>query len=1674
MQASRGYILVPVAIAIALIAVIAYLSSRETALENRLVENQTTTSQADYVAEAGLQHALRHLAQQGCGPYTDLDPVGFAGGTYRASLSGGPVGVATYTVDVDRDGWIDQTKPNQANNNDTNLKVSFDGGVESRAVFQYDLSAFAPGSSVLSATAWFYVDGAFPEGPVDLYRLGVEWEENKADWLSLHENYSEMIEASLPPQSAGGQWVSLNLTAQVQAWINGQSNHGFMLKTDVSGVDATILSRESSNAPYLQLIMAAQPINPSDLTVKVSYAEGQGVELNRASVALRQRPVSFIEQRLHPGSGRDVLLDSGSSNRNYGDHELGLSSAAGDNRHSLIYFDLPTLPPGVDIVSARLELYHSDTTSATGSPEAVAYRVTQDWTEGTQAGAGAADGATWDTRNGGDNWLVAGGDSDTRVVASSSISPASGDWESWEVKSLVEGWLDGRYPNYGILLRPDGDLNVAFASREDGDASRHPRLSIDYTCRCGQVCQAPQAQGRVMFIVDDVVDMGPADLAKIALLERWGFQVNPIRDSDSAENFVTLATDSDVIFVSESVSLPAIAPKIGNTPIGIVLQNGFFNPDFGIGAGQSWTLSTEAEVTDGSHFITAPFAPGALSFAKAPMEQLTLSGTQAPDLQTLVEVGGSPALAVLDSGATLYGGGTTAGRRVMLPMGRGEAYNWSMLNSNAGLILQRALTWAARLDVISETLLMVVIDPSSLTAQEQARREMIESWGYAVTLIGQAETQAVFDAAFALNSVVFVSEQIDPLVLGNKLINAPIGVVSESAGLADDFAFAQSQLFPSINQIEIVDNSHYITEEFAIGALQLTSSAQSVYLLNGEQAPGLWILGQGLDGALGLRPSLSILEAGAQLWGGGLAAGRRVSLPWGAGGFDFDALNEDGQLLMRRALEWAASTSGGETAVAHWKLDEDKGNTAFDSLGGFHGDLDKKPWWYPGILGGALDLEGSDQRVDVTDAAPLDFLMQGGATVSGWFHARGWGGGGSGRILDKTDATAATAGWQVSLDSASGALEFEVAFSSSNGLWRTPPGSITLGTWHQFTIVYNSTSALNNPTIYIDGEPLIVNEIISPSGNAEADFGIDLALGNHAQSDAFGFDGRLDDIRLFDRMLSAAQVAELAEAPGPIAHWLFDEGGGDIAHDYEGGNDGKLEKDPVWVEGVFSDALFFDGQDQYVKSTKFDVTGSGLSIMGWIRPESLDEPDMQIISKAKGEDAKDTWWQLGLVESAGQHFLTMRVRAGNKTEELTDTTAPVDAGQWYFAAATYDSISGQMRLYLDGAEVASAPHTNGGIVSTDDREEVAVAANADKKHFFHGIVDDARVYDYALSPARIQALFDEADVPSNSGYLERYVLFQAPDDEEWGVVSLADYGVPGNAVVEIAMVNKKDKEEYEGGLRSVGSPLERRFLLTEAENKGYDTLTLHVQTDAASQIEVYSEKKKELQFMLLGYWVGASYVELYAPFSAGTSGAWVPRDMTALGLAPYQVAEVVMANRNEGARLSAGIRESGSGAERRFDLRDAEDGGENLLSVMVNTNAAGSVDAYAEFDTDIGFHVVGYWSSAPGTYTEAAGIVGTVNTPGIWRSRDLSSLGVPAEVVAQFVLANESVNENNEMGIRESNSGSERIIELEEAETGGADHASMHVVVDADNRIEWYSQAGPNDNAFYPAGWWNL
>jgi hypothetical protein len=161
-------------------------------------------------------------------------------------------------------------------------------------------------------------------------------------------------------------------------------------------------------------------------------------------------------------------------------------------RRIVLRFDVSSIPPGSVVKSANLRLYCRTITSPTNLAKTLrAYYVMESWVEGTLSGTGTADGATWTTRNGTNNWSASGGYAYWSSVLGTARDEASGTppplpgafregWVAFDLTAMTQYWVDNLYANYGILLRSESSSDILqFDSRESVSGTA-PHLAVVY------------------------------------------------------------------------------------------------------------------------------------------------------------------------------------------------------------------------------------------------------------------------------------------------------------------------------------------------------------------------------------------------------------------------------------------------------------------------------------------------------------------------------------------------------------------------------------------------------------------------------------------------------------------------------------------------------------------------------------------------------------------------------------------------------------------------------------------------------------------------------------------------------------------------------------------------------------------------------------------------------------------------------------------------------------------------------------------------------------------------------------------------------------------------------------------------------------------------------------------
>ncbi len=167
-------------------------------------------------------------------------------------------------------------------------------------------------------------------------------------------------------------------------------------------------------------------------------------------------------------------------------------------------------------------------------------------------------------------------------------------------------------------------------------------------------------------------------------------------------------------------------------------------------------------------------------------------------------------------------------------------------------------------------------------------------------------------------------------------------------------------------------------------------------------------------------------------------------------------------------------------------------------------------------------------------------------------------------------------------------------------------------------------------------------------------------------------------------------------------------------------------------DGQPGHARSFDGVDDVVTipSSVSLASTAAVSVSVWIAPSALPAREMFVASHGSYENR----WKLSLTP-AGVPRWTVNTTA--RIADL-DAPAPVAANTYTHLVATYDGA--RLALYVNGSRVSETPLT-GTIRTTDLPILLGQRLPSDSDYNFPGLIDDARVYNVALSAADVMALY---------------------------------------------------------------------------------------------------------------------------------------------------------------------------------------------------------------------------------------------------------------------------------------------------------------------------------------------
>jgi len=206
---------------------------------------------------------------------------------------------------------------------------------------------------------------------------------------------------------------------------------------------------------------------------------------------------------------------------------------------------------------------------------------------------------------------------------------------------------------------------------------------------------------------------------------------------------------------------------------------------------------------------------------------------------------------------------------------------------------------------------------------------------------------------------------------------------------------------------------------------------------------------------------------------------------------------------------------------AWWKLDESTGTNADDFTGRAQDGSVSGATWGTGISGNALSFDGIDDGILV--GTPAALVGSGDFSLAAWVKIDP--GSPLATVIQQREAGASGHQGQYVLNvNANGTVNFFVYNNSVYQFDLTTVGTVNDGQWHHLAATRSGTTG----RVFIDGV-----QASSGSGTIQALVSHPVAIGYDHRDNNKRFDGSIDDVRVYERALSASEVDSLHDTLVP-------------------------------------------------------------------------------------------------------------------------------------------------------------------------------------------------------------------------------------------------------------------------------------------------------------------------------------------------------------------------------------------------------------------------------------------------------------------------------------------------------------------------------------------------------------
>ena len=306
-------------------------------------------------------------------------------------------------------------------------------------------------------------------------------------------------------------------------------------------------------------------------------------------------------------------------------------------------------------------------------------------------------------------------------------------------------------------------------------------------------------------------------------------------------------------------------------------------------------------------------------------------------------------------------------------------------------------------------------------------------------------------------------------------------------------------------------------------------------------------------------------------------------------------------------------------------------------------------------------------------------------------------------------------------------------------------GTVPLNEWTHLACTYDRV----NVRVYVNGAEVASDPLAEAIISSPLPLGIGIAPGFTSRN----FDGLIDEVEIFNRALTAAEIQAIYDAgnfgkikpapPSPgepvplpvgmVSWWPGDGSPSDIVD----GNPGILVGGATYTGGMVDQAFSFDGVADYLdigNPPNLNISGD-MTVDFWFR---IDSQKYNVLA-AKGIGLAGNEWYVRQRGDTGA-FLEWAFEDTGGNFVFGATSSPIGAGSFHHLALVRSGTSG--RLYLDGVQIDSDTEAALGDISNPHDLLIGADNRLGAGDFAAVTIDEVEIFSRALRGEEIRTIYN--------------------------------------------------------------------------------------------------------------------------------------------------------------------------------------------------------------------------------------------------------------------------------------------------------------------------------------------